>query len=147
MPILRPRAETAYVVIGPKMPKQTAADERNARRAVKDRDSGLCVRCGAVATDWDHRKNRSQGGRWCASNGQALCRGCHIWRTQNPSAAVLEGFACPGWADPAFWPAWREDVRSWVLYLNEPDTHGRWWSEITETTADMLMGRMGAVDE
>ena len=52
--------------------------------------------------------------------GQALCRGCHIWRTQNPSAAVLEGFACPGWADPAFWPAWREDVRSWVLYLNEP---------------------------
>ena len=128
-------------MIGPKLPKQTAADERKARADVKERDQGICVRCGKPSTDWDHRKARSQAGRWSASNGQSLCRDCHRWRHENPAAAVLEGFACPGWADPAFWPAWREDVRSWVIYYERPDGEGRWWSEITESTADMLMGR------
>ena len=136
-------------MIGPKAPKQTAADERKARAAVKARDKGICVRCLGPGSDWDHRKNRSQLGRWEPLNGQTLCgsgtSGCHGWVTQNPSAATLEGFACPGWADPAFWPAWREDIRSWVLYLNEPnESDGLWWTVLNESTADMLMGRVTA---
>lgn len=130
-------------MIGPKLPKQTAADERRARAAVKERDQGICVRCGRPGNNWDHRKNRSQGGRWEASNGQTLCgsgtTGCHGWRTLNPAAAVLEGFAVPGWGRPEWWPAYRADVRSWVLYVDVPDSFGRWWTEITHATADLLM--------
>lgn len=130
-------------MIGPKQEKQTAADERRARAAVKERDKGFCVRCGDVGGNFDHRQNRSQGGRWVASNGQTLCgsgaTGCHGWVTQNPAQAVAEGFACPGWARPAFWPAWRADVASWVIYYDVADSKGRWWSEITESTAEMLM--------
>lgn len=130
-------------MIGPKTPKQTPADERRARAAVKERDQGLCVRCGRPGNNWDHRKNRSQGGRWEATNGQTLCgsgtTGCHGWRTQNPAPALLEGFAVPSWERPELWPAWRFDVQSWVLYFDAPDEDGRWWREITQATADLLM--------
>lgn len=146
MPRVRPRAEVSRRMIEPKLPKQTAADERRARAAVKERDQGMCVRCGGPGTNWDHRKNRSQGGRWEASNGQTLCgsgtTGCHGFVTQNPAAAVLEGFTVPSWARPELWPAWREPQRSWVLYFDRPDAEGRWWTEITTSTADLMMNRV-----
>jgi hypothetical protein len=130
-------------VIEPKLPKQTAADERRARAGVKERDQGICVRCGRPGNNFDHRKNKSQMGRWEPSNGQTLCgsgtTGCHGWKTQNPAAAILEGFAVPGWGNPVWWPAWRDDVRSWVLYFDRADSFGRWWTEITQATADLLM--------
>lgn len=115
--------------------KQTAADERKARALVTERDSGVCVKCGRVhpihGVNWDHRKNRSQGGRWEASNGQLLCgsgtTGCHGWVTSHPKEALAEGWTVPGWADPRVWPArrWAADswgIRRavWVLY----DNHG-----------------------
>ena len=111
---------------------------------------GKCVRCGyAGVVHRDHRQNRSQGGRTVVSNLQLLCGphgdepGCHSWAHHNPSAAVLEGFACPGWARPEFWPAWRFDVGSWVVYFDGPDSRGRWWDEITQATADLLMRGVG----
>lgn len=141
MPRVRPRAEVSRRMIEPKLPKQTAADERRARAAVKERDQGMCVRCGGPGTNWDHRKNRSQGGRWEASNGQTLCgsgtTGCHGFVTLNPAAAVLEGFTVPSWARPELWPAWRHDV-GWVLYFDAP-VDGCWWSPISQATADLLM--------
>lgn len=133
-------------MIGPKEPKQTKADERRARAALKERDQGTCVRCGGPGTNWDHRKNRSQGGRWAASNGQTLCgsgtTGCHGFVTQNPINAVFEGFAVPGYAHPELWPAWRINV-GWVIYFDAPDDDGNWWQTISESTAEFIMSNGG----
>lgn len=134
-------------MIGPKTPKPTKAEERAAYAAVTERD-GLCLRCGIVGhLERDHRQNRSQGGLTVPSNLQCLCTWCHRWKTENPAAAVLEGFAVPGWARPEWWPAWREPQRSWVLYFDAPDSRGRWWTEITETTADLLREGRVTADE
>jgi hypothetical protein len=118
-------------MIGPKVEKQTAADERVARERVQGRDEGRCVKCRRYGpANWDHRKNASQGGLWAASNGQLMCgsgtTGCHGWKTSNPAEAVAEGWAVPGWADPLVWPA-RRWVNSsigtltlvWVLYRDD----------------------------
>lgn len=49
-----------------------------ARRLVEARSEGWCEACDRrAATDWHHRKNRSQGGKWAASNGLHVCRPCH----------------------------------------------------------------------
>lgn len=125
-------------MIGPKEPKPTAREEREAYAAVTVRDP-WCVRCGAAGIQRDHRKNRSQGGLTVPSNLQGLCGSCHRFKTLNPAAAVLEGYAVPGWGRPEFWPAWRVDVGSWVVYFDVPDSRGRWWDEVTESTADLLM--------
>lgn len=130
-------------MIGPKTPKLTKAQERAAYEAVTTRDGGSCVRCGRGGpVERDHRQNRDAWNT-VVSNLQLLggpfgC-GCHLWKTENPSLAVLEGFAVPRWARPEFWPGWRFDVHSWVVYFDSPDSRGRWWDEITETTADLLM--------
>ena len=120
--------------VTPKMRKPTKAEEKAAYEAVTTRDGGKCVRCGWYGgTQRDHRQNRSQGGATTVENLQLLCLPCHTWKGANPSAAVLEGFAVPGWARPELWPAWRYDVHSWVLYERDG------WTRITETVADLLM--------
>lgn len=135
------------MAFGPKQEKQTARDEVEARRIVTERDGKTCVRCRRVGleTNGDHRLNRSQGGRWEASNGQLLCgsgtTGCHGEITGNPHAAVVQGWAVPGWAIPAEYPASRwvdtgfGTVRlAWVLYDDEGN-----WSEIDENEAQLRM--------
>lgn len=115
-------------MIGPKVEKQTAGDEKRAREVVRGRDGGRCVRCRRYGpANWDHRRNKSQGGLWAPSNGQLLCgsgtTGCHGWKTANPREAIAEGWAVPGWADPLVWPArrWVDSsvgtlTKVWVLY-------------------------------
>jgi hypothetical protein len=128
-------------MIAPKRNKPTPAEERAAYEAVTVRDQGRCVRCGAYGyVERDHRQNRSQGGLTVVSNLQCLCRADHLWKTENPAAALLEGFACPSYAHPAFWPAYRFGV-GWVIYYDHADSNGDWWDEITDTTADLLMAR------
>lgn len=130
-------------MIGPKTPRLSKADEKQAYSAVTERDQSLCVRCGHNGpTERDHRQNRDPFNS-VVSNLQLLggpfgC-GCHKWKTENPAAAVLEGFAVPRWARPEFWPAWRHDVQSWVVYFDRPDSRGRWWDPISQATADVLM--------
>lgn len=127
-------------MIGPKRPKPSKAEEKRAYAAVTERDAGRCVRCGMSGlVERDHRQNRSQGGLTAPSNLQCLCPSCHRWKGSHPAAAVLEGFAVPGWARPEVWPAWRFDVGSWVLYLDEPDEDGKWWQTLKQSTADLLM--------
>lgn len=100
-----------------------SAAEIDAREIVKNRDEGVCVRCRRVdpwfGANWDHRKNRSQGGEWEAANGQMLCgsgtTGCHGWKTGHPQSALAQGYAVPGHADPAEYPARRW---AWVGYLH-----------------------------
>ena len=87
--------------------------EWEARRLVEERAQGWCeVRlpevCQGRATNWHHRQNRSQGGRWLASNGIALCgsgtTGCHGWITEHPSAARENGWAVGASDLPALVP-------------------------------------------
>lgn len=124
-------------MIGPKMPKLTAAEERLAYALATERDNGRCVRCGlAGPVERDHRQNRDAWNT-VASNLQCLggafgCE-CHRWKTEHPAEAVRDGFAVPRWARPELWPAWRIDV-GWVLYDDEGG-----WKRITESTAHLLM--------
>tara|TARA_R110002020_G_scaffold335482_2_gene550625 strand:- start:4450 stop:4845 length:396 start_codon:yes stop_codon:yes gene_type:complete len=130
-------------MIAPKTPKPTPAEERAAYETVTERDQGRCVRCGAYGTvHRDHRQNRSQGGLTVVSNLQCLCVLDHKWATENPAAALEEGFACPSYAHPSFWPAYRFGA-GWVILFDRPDANGDWWAEISEVTADLLMERGG----
>ena len=64
---------------------------------IRNRDRGLCVRCGAAAADIDHRSGRGAGGRSRAEQermdtpawGLTLCghgntSGCHGWKESAP---------------------------------------------------------------
>lgn len=76
--------------------------EMAARRLVTERSRGVCEICQVrPATDWHHRKNRSQGGEWAASNGLHLCSSDHRWVTEHPAAAVAHGWSVRSWMDPA----------------------------------------------
>jgi len=131
-------------MIAPKTPRPTPAEERAAYETVTQRDQGRCVRCGAYGpVERDHRQNRNAFNT-VVSNLQLLggpfgC-GCHKWKTEHPAAALEEGFACPSYAHPSFWPAYRFGV-GWVIYYDQADSNGDWWDEITETTADLLIQR------
>lgn len=136
-------------MIGPKKPKPAPGAEARARKLVTKRDGSVCVRCHRTdptfGVNFDHRKNRSQGGEWSASNGQLMCGsgvvGCHGFVTQNPHRALVEGYAVPGWADPSSWPARRwvptnigTLEQCWVLYSNDGS-----WERITDVRAVLLM--------
>ena len=123
---------------GQKPVRPAKADERRAYADATTRDNSRCVKCDAFGIERDHRKNRSQGGWTTVANLQGLCPPCHVWKTQNPTAALLEGFAVPSWARPELWPGWREGV-GWVVYFDAPDVDGSWWRPVTESTADLLM--------
>lgn len=90
--------------------------ERVAREVVRHRSGGVCEVCGAArATDWHHRKNRSQGGRWCPANGMDLCRGCHHEITVNPEWAYAQGYMVRSTVDPAAMPALYRGCLAWLL--------------------------------
>lgn len=120
-------------MIGPRPVKLTPRQERESYAIVTERDQGRCQRCGRFGpVERDHRQNRDAYNT-VPSNLQCLCRSCHQWKTENPVAAILEGFAVSRYARPELWPAWRYDV-GWVIY---DDTGG--WQEISQATADLLM--------
>lgn len=90
----------------------TRPGESRARRLVRARSQGLCEiaipdLCAHLATDWCHRRNRSQGGRWLASHGLHGCRPCHR-ATTNTDGRRAE-YEANGWVlrrhqDPASTP-------------------------------------------
>lgn len=62
------------------MNKRTARYNREfqkMRRVVYERDGGMCVLCGAIASDVHHIIFRSQMGTNDADNLVCLCRECH----------------------------------------------------------------------
>lgn len=134
-----------------------SAAEIDAREIVGYRDEGVCVKCRRVdpffGANWDHRKNRSQGGAWEPANGQLLCgsgtTGCHGWKTSHPEDARREGYAVPGHADPTEYPARRW---AWVGYVLQPvwvlyDNAGG-WREITDAEAEArIEGRWPDADQ
>lgn len=81
--------------------------ERRARRIVTGRSGGFCEVCDRLqATEWHHRKNRSQGGAWCPSNGLHVCSPCHRHITTHPFAAREQGWAVGHTENPERIPVW-----------------------------------------
>lgn len=101
--------------------------EKEARRLVRERSGGLCEVCGVrPATNYQHRKNRSQGGQWSAVNGLDVCgsgtTGCHGRIHHSPAAAYEAGWSVKSWEDPAVVPV--RTTRGLVLL----DDEGGWGS-------------------
>lgn len=102
---------------GPTKPRKPSG-EGKARGDVKARSGLRCEigMCGGVkGTDWSHRKRRSQGGKWCATNGLWACRSCHLLIGEREVEVRAEHF---GWIvksqrDPAEVPVWIHG--EWVL--------------------------------
>lgn len=117
-------------MIGPKVAPPTHTEEGAAYELATLRDLNVCVRCGRdcgpIARD--HRRNRSQRGRTVVENLQLLGLGCHDWKGANPCDANALGWGCPGWANPAEYPARRWTSTevgtrrlAWVLYVPDID--------------------------
>lgn len=92
--------------ITPRRPK-VSPEERHARKVVAERAGGRAECCGEYGpTDWSHRVARSRGGKWCPSNGIALCRFHHSWAHSYPAQAQRMGWILRTNQDPATAPAW-----------------------------------------
>lgn len=128
-------------MIGPKQPRLTPAEEKRAYELATFRDMGRCVRCGGRGpTERDHRQGRNPFNTTPANLqllGSAFSCGCHMWKTENPRRAVLEGFTVPRYARPEIWPGWRVDV-GWVQYYDAP-VDGEWWKPISPGMAEFIM--------
>jgi len=127
-------------MIGPKTPKPSKAEEREAYRIVTERDP-VCVWCEARGIQRDHRKNRSQGGLTTPSNLQGLCLACHQIKTEHPAIALTVGLSVPSYARPELWPALRLKAGRvrFVLYDDEGG-----FEPITAATARLLTeGQVG----
>ncbi|MBS4102440.1 HNH endonuclease [Tsukamurella paurometabola] len=98
-------------------------NEKECRRIVIERSEGYCERCGngSMAVTMDHRKPRSQLGKWEPANISALCGhgtiGCHSWKEHNPRDAAELGFRVWSYQDPREVPVFRRGV--WVVLDNE----------------------------
>ena len=93
------------------------------RDKLAQRSHGACEICFfAYATNWHHRKNRSQGGDNSLSNAMHLCgsgtTGCHGMVTENPALAYENGWSVRSGHDPAIVPVLRFGS-DWVLIDNE----------------------------
>lgn len=85
------------------------------RKLVYARSGGLCeAGCGGQGQEWHHRKARSLGGRWDASNGMHVCRPCHAWIGDHAIEAGGNGWYLGAREDPAAVPMLRFGVRVYV---------------------------------
>lgn len=79
---------------------RSAIDGQN--RLCETRIQGVCLGRGM---NFQHRKNRSQGGLWLPSNGLDVCgsgtTGCHGYITEHPAEATEKGWTVQSWAEPA----------------------------------------------
>ncbi len=79
---------------------------RKLRDELHQRSGSMCELCAlARATNWHHRKNRSQGGQHVLSNALHLCgsgtTGCHGMVTESPERAYERGWSVRSGFDPA----------------------------------------------
>lgn len=126
-----PAEDTRPSSAGPVKPRKSPAQPGMAhgRKLVYARSGGWCeVRipgvCLGRGMSWHHRKNRSQGGTWAASNGLHCCgdgvTGCHGALTNPPRGRKAEfqgsGWIVPSHADPAEVPVW---IAGRLVYLTD----------------------------
>lgn len=106
-------------------PGESAA-EATGRRVVKKRSKGICEIqildvCVVDATEWHHRRNRSQQGLWLPGNGLHLCWRCHeaVTNTRGNRARYEHfGWVVPSWRDPLLVKVWYRQAR-WVWLDND----------------------------
>jgi hypothetical protein len=84
------------------------------REAIRKRDDGRCIICGAPATEIMHRVRRREGGHEL-SNLALGCRHCHATCHNQPAWARSKGFILSAVADvdTTREPLW--SWRGWVL--------------------------------
>ena len=100
------------------MSKLTKAE----RDRLTARSGGICELCGVdPATNWHHRKNRSQGGKNNLGNALHLCgsgtTGCHGWVTENPAKAYEMGWSVRSGFNPADVPVYRR--QEWAILTED----------------------------
>ena len=93
----------------PRRPRPKNPGEAKTRALLAERSGGWCEASGLVrAQSVHHRRKRSQGGPWTASNCVHVCgdgtRGCHGWAEANPVQAGADGFSLRNGEDPARTP-------------------------------------------
>jgi hypothetical protein len=77
----------------------------------------------ARAREWQHRKNRSQGGKWAAANGLDLCSRCHRVIHTSPEKAYSMGWSVRASMNPADMPAMlRTDYGRQYVWLHDDGT-------------------------
>lgn len=61
---------------------------------MKQRDHGLCFRCGDPGVQWHHRRTRQRKDyhRHCACNGLWVCSTCHLWIHEHTQYARDRGW-------------------------------------------------------
>jgi len=59
---------------------------------VKERDEGICQRCGAVGTSVHHILGRDYSVRWDMDNGVTLCYTCHLLMAHSKSTKKVQIF-------------------------------------------------------
>lgn len=91
------------------------------RALVRNREMGLCARCGGRGAEWHHRRSRSvrDEHQHCACNGVWLCKTCHSWAHANPFDARSVGMIVSRYKSPTESPIWTADY-GWVMF----DCHG-----------------------
>lgn len=94
----------------------------SSRKAVIQRASGLCERCGAPGHHWHHRRSRSVRDALTHSpaNGVLLCSFDHAYVHAKPAQAKEEGFIVSRYQDPRLVPINRWDGA--MVYLNDDGT-------------------------
>lgn len=98
-------------------------NERECRQITYARSSGACEKCGLQrATEWHHRKARSQGGLWLPSNGLHLDHQCHMEITDTRAVFYDNGWLVKSWQNPAEVPVLHHQ---WglVLLTDDGDIH------------------------
>lgn len=106
--------------------KAHKGSQSEGRTLVYARSGGLCeAGCGSRGQEWHHRKARSLGGRWDASNGMHLCRPCHAWVGEHAVEAGGKGWYLGAREVPSAVPMLRFGVRVYV------DDEGG-WAAVTE---------------
>lgn len=122
MSVIRPRPERLSKPAPRPRPRTRGAGVPPAlRAALHQRAGSCCERCGIRATNFHHRKNRSQGGLNELSNALLLCgsgtTGCHGWITEHPAEAYEMGWSVRSTDDPATRRV--RLVYGWVLLDND----------------------------
>lgn len=122
----KPRLPSVPKEYRPK-PRTNAPVDRGSQKLGRDfvygRSGGWCEialpdLCAGLGAEWHHRLNRSQGGRWDASNGLHACSPCHDYVTnRGRELAKRNGWAvAPGVTAPIEVPVLRRGV---LVFLDD----------------------------
>lgn len=110
-----PSVPKEYRKANPPKVKVDKGSQSQGRTRVYARSGGRCeTGCGSRGQEWHHRKARSLGGRWDASNGMHVCRPCHAWIGEHAIEAGGNGWYLGAREDPATAPMLRFGVRVYV---------------------------------